>query len=101
MVRYNTKYQKDIVLRYEKTINLINEYPYQIIVWRKQMWDKEDLLTLINKLSTSNKTVCPNELYQSISDCLYKSNTKQNITSTKEEEEDLNNSPIVQFILED
>lgn len=62
------------------------------------MWDKKELIQTISKLTNSSRKVCPNELYQSLSDCLFKTKeiTKIQINDHEVEED----SEIIRFITE-
>ena len=45
------------------TLQMINDYPYELVVWRNKLWTKEDLTELVNKLQ--NK-INPQTLHDSI-----------------------------------
>jgi len=51
-------------MKHKHTILLIQQYPFELIQWKKQLFSKEELIGIIKKLE--NKNINPDELHQEI-----------------------------------
>lgn len=51
---------------YERIFKLIENYPHNALIWRNNLYNKEELVDLVQRLSQIDKPVEEEILYQSI-----------------------------------
>lgn len=57
---------------FTKTIQMLNDYPYEIIIFRKKMMSPSEIIAMLQKINNNKILVNTNDLHTNVSDAITK-----------------------------